>query len=271
MPIARVCSQKAGSLVLFVVLGLSTVIDSSPARSETCELSSQHEGVIFPVEKLDPEWACRLQPIINHYTAVTKVGPHRTDLSESLYRQLLDRPPLAAALINRLDLGLYQSEARGPDRFWGYDGEGTEGVVQLLYQDRTSRIYYLEGSHESRLLPNLAGKAVVLLRMDPVKDPGGLEAVNSTMISYMKLNNRLLSEFASLLRPLVGRIVVRKLGKGLETVNRLSDLMRRQPDRVLSKAMDPPAFSEDDAMFVKQALQNHSLSSGALPSTATSP
>ena len=162
MPPARLCSQKAGSLALFVVIGLSTAIDSSPARSETCELSSQHEGVIFPVEKLDPEWACRLQPIINHYTTVSKVGPRRTDFSESLYRQLLDRPPLAAALINRLNLGLYKSEARGPDRFWGYDGEGTEGVVQLVYQDRTSRIYYLEGSHESRLLPNLAGKAVVL-------------------------------------------------------------------------------------------------------------
>ena len=271
MPPARLCSQKAGSLALFVVIGLSTAIYSSPARSETCELSSQHEGVIFPVEKLDPEWACRLQPIINHYTTVSKVGPRRTDFSESLYRQLLDRPPLAAALINRLDLGLYKSEARGPDRFWGYDGEGTEGVVQLVYQDRTSRIYYLEGSHDSRLLPNLAGKAVVLLKMDPVKDPGGLEAVNSTMVSYMKLDNRVLSGLASLLRPLVERTVARKLGKGLETVNRLSDLMRRQPDRVLLEAMDPPAFSEDDVVFVKQALQNHSRSSDAIPSMATSP
>ena len=229
-------------------------------------MSSQHAGVIFPVEKLDPDWACRLQPIINHYTTVSKVGPRRTDFSESLYRQLLDRPPLAAALINRLDLGLYKSEARGPGRFWGYDGEGTEGVVQLVYQDRTSRIYYLEGSHDSRLLPNIAGKAVVLLKMDPVKDADGVEAVNSTMVSYMKLDNRVLSGFASLLRPLIGRTVTRKLGKGLETVNRLSDLMRQHPDRVLFEAMDPPAFSEDDVVFVKQALENHSHSSGAIPS-----
>jgi hypothetical protein len=268
---ARLCSQKAGSLALFVVIGLSTAIYSSPARSETCELSSQHEGVIFPVEKLDPDWACRLQSIINHYTTVSKVGPRRTDFSESLYRQLLDRPPLAAALINRLNLGLYKSEARGPGRFWGYDGEGTEGVVQLVYQDRTSRIYYLEGSHDSRLLPDLAGKAVVLLKMDPVKDPGGMEVVNSTMVSYMKLDNRVLSGFASLLGSPIERAVARKLGKGLETVNRLSDLMRRQPDRVLYEAMNPPAFSEDDVVFVKQALGNHSFSSDAIPSTAPLP
>ena len=158
---------------------------------------------------------------------------------------MLDRPPLAAALINRLDLGLYKSEARGPGRFWGDDGEGTEGIVQLVYQNRTSRIYYLEGSHDSRLLPNITGKAVVFLRMDQVKDADGIEAMDSTMVSYTKLDNRLLSGVVSLLRPLIGGTVKRKLSKGVETVNRLSILMRQHPDRVLFEAMDPPAFPDE--------------------------
>ena len=166
----QLCSRGAGSLSVLMVIGLSAAICSSPAQSETCVLSPEHAGITFPVEKLDPDWVCRLYAIVDHYTTVSKVGPVRTGLSESLYRQLLDRPPLAAALIKRLDLGLYKSEARGPGRFWGDDGEGTKGIVQLVYQDRTSRIYYLEGSHDSRLLPNIAGKAVVFLRMDSVTD-----------------------------------------------------------------------------------------------------
>ena len=263
--------RKAGSLVVFVVIGLSSTIYSSPARSETCVLPPEHEGVTFPIEKLDPDWACRLHAIIDNYTTTSKVGPLRTDFPESLYRQLLDRPPLIGALINRMDLGLYKSEARGPSRFWGHDGEGTGGIVQLVYQDHTCRVYFLEGSHDSRLLPNIAGKAVVFLKMDPVKSADGMEAVNSTMVSYMKLDNRVLSGLVFMLQPLIGGAVSRKLGKGLETVNRLSFLMRQHPDRVLLEALGPPAFPDEDVAFLKQALDDLSHSSGAISSRTTSP
>jgi len=264
-------SRGTGSLSVLVAIGLSTAIYSSPAQSETCVLPSQHAGVTFPIEKLDPDWACRLHAIVGNYTTTSKVGPLRTDFPESLFHNLLDRPPLAAALINRLDLGLYKSEARGPGRFWGDDGEGTEGIVQLVYQDRTSRIYYLEGSHDSRLLPNISGKAVVFLRMHPVKDADGMDAMDSTMVSYTKLDNRFLSGMVSLLRPFIGGTVTRKLGKGVDTVNRLSHLMRQYPDRVLFEAMDPPALPDDDVAFVKQALGHLSHPSGATPFRASSP
>jgi hypothetical protein len=267
----RLCLRKAGSLALSVVIGLSTAIYSGVAQSETCSLPSEHAGITFPIEKVDPEWACRLYEIVEHYTTADKVGPIRTGLPESLYRQLLDRPPLTATLINRLGLGLYKSEARGPGRFWGDDGEGTKGIAQLVYQDRTSRIYYLEGSHDHQLLLNLTGKAVVFLRMDPVKEADGIDAMDSTMATYTKLDNRILSGLASLLRPLIGRTVTRKLGKGVETVNRLSLLARQHPDRVLFEAMAPPAFSDDDVAFLKQALESLSPSSDAIPSRTTSP
>ncbi len=205
------CLRSACRLSLLVVVWLATTIHSSQAQGEACPVSSLHAEVSFSIEKVDPDWACRLQEIIGHYTITTKVGPLRTGLSESLYRDLLDRPPLAAALINRLDLGLYKSEMRGPGRFWGNDGEGTEGIVQLVYESRTARIYYLEGSHESRLLPNITGKAVVFLKMDQVKDADGMEAMDSTMVSYARLDNRLLSGVVTLLRPFIGGTVKRKL------------------------------------------------------------
>lgn len=264
-------SRRSGALSLIIVIGLSATIHSSQAQSETCSLPSQHEGVAFSIEKVDPDWACRLQAIVDNYTTANKVGPIRTGLPESLYRNLLDRPPLTAALINRLNLGLYKSEARGPGRFWGYDGEGTEGIVQLVYQNRTSRIYYLEGSHNSRLLPKITGKAVVFLKMSSVKDADGMEAMDSTMVSYAKLDNRILSGLVSLLRPLIGGTVTRKLSKGVETVNRLSHLMRQHPDRVLFEAMDPPALPGEDVAFLKQALENLPHSSSTTPARTTAP
>ena len=265
------CSWRAGSLSVIVVIGLSAAIYSSLAQSETCSLPSQHAGVTFPAEQIESHWACRLQPIINNYTTANKIGPLRTSLPEAVYLYFLDHPPMAAALVNRLGIAPYQSELRGLGRYWGNDGEGTEGIVELVYQDRTSRIYYLEGSHDSRFRVHITGKAVVLLRMDRVTDSNGVEAMDSTLVSYTRLDNRLLSGIVSLFRPLVGSTVTRKLAKGVDSVNRLSRVMQQQPDRVLAEATKSPGLSSDEAAFLKHALENLSHSSGATPSRTTSP
>jgi hypothetical protein len=65
-----------------------------------------------------------------------------------------------------------------------------------------------------------------------------------------------LAGLVSLLRPLVGRTVSRKLMKGVDAVNRLGMEMRRHPDRVLFEATDPPPLPTEDVAFLKQALAN---------------
>jgi hypothetical protein len=245
------------SQFLGVVLGLLLSGCFAEAAADSCILESEHAGMSFPVNHLTEEWACRLKLVVDHYTTATSVGPLKTAMNESVHRHLLDHPPMAAALINRLDLAPYKAEARGSGRWWGNDGDGTEGIVQLVYHDRTNRIYYLEGTHHSRLLPNLSGKAVVFLRMAVIKEPSGLESMHNTMVAYTMLDNRILSGLASLVRPLVGATVTRKLAKGVNVVNRLGLEMRQRPDRVLFEAMDPPPLPDEDVAFLKNVLGPH--------------
>ena len=258
-------AKRAGFPSLLVVIGLSATLYSSLAQSETCLLPSQHAGVTFPVEQIETHWVCPLQLIISDYTTVNQVGPIQIQLPEPVYRYLLDRPPMAAALINRLDLSPYKSEPRGPGRFWCNDGEGTEGIIELVFHDSTNRIYYVEGSHSSPLLPDITAKAVVFLKMNPVQDEQRNGRVETTLVAYAKLNNRLLAGLVSLIRPLVARTVARKLTKGVTVVNRLGQEMWQHPDRVLSEATNPPSLSDDDVTFLKQALAHLSHPGSASP------
>jgi hypothetical protein len=251
----RVPSWKCSKIgMLMVILCLAAC--PGPTWAAACVITSQHAGVTFPVEKVDSDWVCRIKSIVENYTTANKIGPLKTATTESMYFYLLNRPPIAAALINRLDLAPYKAETRGPGRWWGNDGDGTEGMVELVYHDQSSRVYYLEGTHHSRLLPNLSGKAVVFLRTNPIKDSNGVESMESTMVSYTKLDNRVLSGLVSLLRPLIGGTVARKLSKGVDVVNRLGLEMRQHPDRVLFEAMDPPPLPPEDVAFLKEALGN---------------
>lgn len=254
-----------------VVVGVIAVCLPNQALADPCVLDPEHAGLTFPVEKIDPLWTCKLQSVIGNYTTANKVGPMRAALSESMYEYLLDRPPLAAALINRLDLALYKAEFRGHGRYWGNDGEGTEGIIDLVYRDRDSRIYFVEGTHESRLLPNMSGQAVLFLRMRVLHESAGVEAMESTMVSYVRLNNRIVAGLLSLLRPLIGGTVTRKLAKGVEVVNRLGREMRDHPERVLFEANDPPSFAVEDIAFLTEALGEGKHPRPSVPTRTVNP
>lgn len=254
-PLARLFIASIGTVLLLA---------AESNWSEACTLSPDHAGLTFPVERVDPAWACRLQPVIQNNSIESNLGPIRTALSGALYRYLLDHPPFTAALIRRLNLGLYQSEGRGPGRFWGDDGVGSKGIVELVYEDPVSRIYFLDGTHESRLLPHVTGKAVVFLRIGVMQDENSNETTVSTLVAYTKLDNPFLSGLASLLHPLVSRIATSRLKKGVETVDRLGMVMMENPQRVLSEAQSPPSLPEHHVSFLKQVLSSrHSPDSGS--------
>lgn len=242
--------------LLVVSIGLVLFAPTGNGRSESCTLPSDHAGLPFPVERVDPAWACRLQSIIQNNSIESQLGPIPTALSSALYRYLLDDPPFTAALIRRLNLGRYQSEGRGPGRFWGDDGEGSKGIVEIVYEDPGSRIYFLEGTHESRLLPHVSGKAVIFLRIGVIQDENNHETTMSTLVAYTKLDNPFLAGLASILHPLVSRIATSRLKKGVETVDRLGVAMRENPQQVLSESQNPPSLPEHHVAFLKQMLSN---------------
>jgi hypothetical protein len=112
---------------------------------------------------------------------------------------------------------------------------------------------------------------VVLIKLKPGQDAEGNDAVETTLVAYTKLDNRVLAGLVSLLRPLVGSTVTRRLGKGISVVNRLGQDMRQRPDRVLFEATDPPSLPEEEVVFLKQALANLSRSRSAAPLRTPSP
>ncbi len=241
----------------------------SQADAASCRLPPLHAGVTFHLTGLDPSHACLLLPIVEHYTTANKIGPMRTPLPQQLYDYLLDHPVMAAALVNRLELGLHKAVRLDAERFWASDGEGTEGTLRLLYRDPITRIYYVEGRHDGTFLPAVTGKAVVLLRMRPITESAGREEMETIMIAYTKLDNRLLSGLLSLVRPLAGKVITRQILKGFDAAQRLGEAIHRDPQRVWFEANDPPALEDQDLAFLKSALANlHNPAQGPEPMAA---
>ncbi len=95
--------------------------------------------------------------------------------------------------------------------------------------------------------------------------------MDSTFVYYTRLDNRFLSGLLSLFRPLVGSVVTRKMVRGVDSVTRLSLAMQQQPDRILSEAAKPPAFTFEEMAFLQQTVEDRFHSIGTAPAKTVAP
>lgn len=240
-----------GSVATLLVL----VGPVSTLQAEPCRVTVEQNGFKFPVEQLDPAALCLIEPIVNRATTSGLVGPITTPIPQPLYVYLLDRPVIIASLGERYGLGSYQFTVKGPNQFWGNDGDGTQGLITLLYQDQKARLYHIDGYHEGHLFPLVRVKALVFLRTTPVTTPEGHPAVETSLVAYTRLNDPVLSALLSLLKPLVGDAIIRKLTRGFEVTTQLGLLIAKDPDRIVQEIRILPLIQPEDQRMLTLLLQ----------------
>lgn len=263
-PAVRV--MGSGLLILSLLGAVRPAFADSP--TPVCPLAREHGGLEFPVDALSAEARCLISEVVQDATTRGATGPVVTPIARPLYEFLLDRPPLTASLATHLELAPYECTVTDQKRFWINDHDGTQGQFTFVFQDPSSRIYYIDGFHEGRIIPRVNARAVVFLRVKDVRTPDGAPAVESTLITYTKLNDRLLALLVRLLRPLVTGAITKKLAKGFDVVNQLGAVAARDPERFVAEVVASGPSGRADAQALRLLLAQHGQAS---PSRVTSP
>jgi hypothetical protein len=211
-----------------------------------CAVPPVQGGEPFPVDQLDHQTHCRLTAVINGYTTAGLVGPAQTPVPHTLYEYLLDRPPLIASLLERMGIVGYQFSDRNKNQYWVNDGEGTQGLLTLIYKDAAHRIYHIDGYHEGQTFPMVRAKAVVFMHLAPATSADNLPAVTTKFMAYTHLDDGLLAGLVRILRPLVGDAVTRKLTRGFDVTNRLGLFIAQDRDHVAREASMIPWLNSND-------------------------
>lgn len=224
----------------------------------------------FPVDHLSSANLCLVSAVIQGHTTTGLVGPVQTQISHQLYVHLIERPPLIASLLERFSLAAYQFRPEGPNRFWFNDGEGIQGILTLLYQDRANRIYYLDGYYEGSIFPRLYAKAAVFMKIVPVTVSDGASAAQTWLVSYIQLDDSLMAGLIRMLRPLVGDAMTRKLTRGFDITNQLAALIANDPNRVAQEAALIPGLPPESLQSFRSAIESvTSRPSAPLPMQAS--
>lgn len=194
----------------------------------------------LPLTDLPAAARARAETVLAGSLFAQRVTGLRFASREPVYRFLLDHPDFAASVARALRLGQYRLTPVA-DGYWGDDGRGASGRVQLLYADDHRRLYYLAGRYEHRAMPVIEGQILLLLEFQHEDDGAGGTIVEQGLTGHVRIDTPIVGALAqavgALARPLVEHAVEGKVRRFFRTVARVSRWAYEEPEQ-LAAALD---------------------------------
>ena len=207
-----------------------------PPDARACDVRVDDPEVVFPFEKMDRPSRCLVAPIINDSTTHRILPPYSTPIPKPVYDFMLDHMVLSSALARKLGLVDYRITHVGPAVFHGNDNAGSEGLITLLYQDTTRRVYHMKGSHHGKVVPLITGEAVILLTYHGKAGADGREQIETRITTYSRVDNPVIATLVKVFQPFLRSVVNDKLAQGFLAVHSLGELMAAEPELVFRQA-----------------------------------
>lgn len=181
-------------------------------------------------------------------------SPFRT--TTRIYDYLLARLPLAATLSRALSLGLYIIEPIGPRSFRATDQQGLEGTIIELAAADGHRVYLGRGRYDGRWIHGVTGRAIIVLRYEPVALDYDRSHVTNTIDCLVRLDDVILHTMARLLGSLLQGLMEGKLNRAIKTAEGLSERLAVDPQAVYqSIARTPDITPTERAEFTRWFLK----------------
>jgi hypothetical protein len=224
------------------------------AGEQTCEPHIDDLGRSFPLGRMERPALCRVAGVVNDATTSHVNPPVLTPIRKPVYEFLLDHVVLTAALIRTLGIGQYTIKRVGAQGFQGDDGQGSEALVDLLYQSSSQRVYHIQGRHHGKVFSLITGEAIVLLTSLIRTGNDGKESVETRMAVYSRLDNPMLATLAKVLQPFLRGVINGKLARPFLAVHQLGELIAADPGQVYRLAETISELDETERNALRALL-----------------
>jgi hypothetical protein len=169
-------------------------------------------------EAFSPEVSAAVERIWLRPTLSRTINGPSARVPVDVYAAFVDTPEVTAAAARFRRIWSYEIHALDDNRYWGDDGDGAQGVAQVLRREPRRRVVLSQGQHTSPLLGTIGGSALTVLDLEP-RDG----AVNPRLTAYVYIDNRSAATLARLLVPTFGFIADQKLGEELRVTSTVAE------------------------------------------------
>lgn len=196
-----------------------------------------------------------LATLLTDYTFRRGVASTGKVLDRDLHEFLVSRPDVGAALARLQGLGAYRVRQVGPRVFEGTDGEGAFALLRIIAETPGVRVFHARGRSEMRFFPDVSGEALVLLTTRYEETEGG-DLARGQLTVYARLDNRILGTLLSLVIPVVGWLLDRKIAKAFLSESRAVEGLARDPEAVLERLAESEPGLGADVVTLRSLLRS---------------
>lgn len=204
----------------------------------------------------------RLTPITSAATLSTRRQADPFPARLSVFEYLLDHPELTSHVCRAVKAGRYKIW-RTRDGLFLDDGWGTRGQLDVVHATRGTRVLHLRGEFEQRMLPNVAGEAVVVVEYVVVAPAtaDGPHRIAPTITGFVKLDSRVYTAASRVASSAAQDKADKEAQRLAKTLMRITRAIEENPARVYDLVRQRPDVPARELEGLRQLLN--------LPKTAT--
>lgn len=194
-----------------------------------------------------------LQQVAEAASVSTRVQAEPFVARRDVFEYLLDHPEFATHVTRALKLARYRIW-HTPDGLFLDDGWGATGHFSVIYAGDGTRVMYARGQYQQRVLPNINGRAVVVLEYEFQPAPDGRASITTAVTGFVKLDNRFLNFASRLARTIATAKADKEAHRLVRVFARASRAIEERPAAVYAELHQRPDVPQRELEQFRQLL-----------------
>jgi hypothetical protein len=184
----------------------------------------------LPLQHLTPENRRRAEEVLRSVSLFRKLPTYSFEVEPDVYWFFVSHPDVAVSIWRSLGISKFQMWQTGPDTYEADAGDGSYGVVDVLYRGTTEHLIACDGVYKSPfLVRRIKARALMHLETRMTARPDGKADVQHCINLFVSFPSSTVKRAAKLVSPISNLIVDRNFREVTRFLQLMSRAMASQP------------------------------------------
>jgi hypothetical protein len=204
------------------------------ASEGTSSRAAKKAGIAaLPLDKLTPEGRQKVQQILGSASIFRELPTLVFEVEPSVYQYFLMHPDVAVSIWRVMGVSNFKMFQTGPVAYEADVGDGTLGVIDVLYRTNSDSVVICNGSFKSPLLTKpIKANALMHLQSEFRQSRNGHKIVQHKLKLFVDFPSTTIETAAKIVTPVTNLIVDRNFYEVSMFLHMMSLAMARRPDWV---------------------------------------
>jgi hypothetical protein len=184
----------------------------------------------LPLNKMTPENRRRAEELVRSAGVFRRLPTVAFQVEPDVYAYFVNYPDVAVSIWRALDISKFHMWQTGRDAYEADAGDGSVGIIDVLYRGADQNVIYCEGMYKSPFLAKpIKAHALLHLQTTFSRQADGTPAVSHRADMFVSFPSQPVQTVAKILSPVTFVIVDRNFREISLFVHMMSVSMARQP------------------------------------------